>query len=291
MAASHRASKQWPLTKNEIITSYKSLGQNLVYTYSTQILPHSLKPCGKKRKETRHQSLQGSTRQWIVHSRGKTFDSRPENCSLWPFLDQIVNFCPIISRSSIAKTFTFLNEFWQTGHEQFGFQSSGVQFLDLVNIKLQPDKRPEDLFQRLMAFFEDICLMQAVVAPIIMNRLMSMKTPAWLWKAPLYFCGYTCSTQAKFWSRSRYTRLYRQRWDGGIWAYSWSPNPIVRHYIVHYGKPPLHKLHPMVCGTQTFLLRTLRRTIVLPGNYQQLEIPADSNPDKVWAWTSSRKPR
>ena len=34
MAASHSAPKQWPLTKNETITSYESWRQNFAYTLS-----------------------------------------------------------------------------------------------------------------------------------------------------------------------------------------------------------------------------------------------------------------
>ena len=39
--------------------------------------------------------------------------------------------------------------------QHYGFQSTGAHFLDLATIHLQPDERPKDLFQRLMAFFED----------------------------------------------------------------------------------------------------------------------------------------
>ena len=39
--------------------------------------------------------------------------------------------------------------------QHYGFQSTGAHFLDLASINLQPDEEPEDLFQRLMAFFED----------------------------------------------------------------------------------------------------------------------------------------
>ena len=42
--------------------------------------------------------------------------------------------------------------------QHYGFQSTGAHFLDLASIHLQPDERPEDLFQRLMAFFEDSLL-------------------------------------------------------------------------------------------------------------------------------------
>ena len=70
-------------------------------------------------------------------------------------LGQIANFCPIISRNSIIKSSTSLNDIWQKIRLHFGFQSSGSHFLDLSQIKQLPDERPEDLFQRLTAFFED----------------------------------------------------------------------------------------------------------------------------------------
>ena len=60
----------------------------------------------------------------------------------------------MISRNSIVKHST-LNDIWQKIHQHYGFQSTGAHFLDLASIHLQPDERPEDLFQRLMAFFED----------------------------------------------------------------------------------------------------------------------------------------
>ena len=70
-------------------------------------------------------------------------------------LGQIANFCPVVSRNSIVKSSTSLSDIWQKIRLHFGFQSTGAHFIDLTDIKLQPDERPEDLFQRLMAFFED----------------------------------------------------------------------------------------------------------------------------------------
>ena len=61
------------------------------------------------------------------------------------------NFCPIISRHSIIKSSTSLNDIWQKIRLHFGFQSSGSHFLDLSQIKQLPDERPEDLFQPLTA--------------------------------------------------------------------------------------------------------------------------------------------
>ena len=70
-------------------------------------------------------------------------------------LGQIANYCPVISRNTIVKNSTSLSDIWQSIRLHYGFQSSGAHFLDFSDIKLEPDERPEDLFQRLMAFVED----------------------------------------------------------------------------------------------------------------------------------------
>ena len=67
-------------------------------------------------------------------------------------LGQVANYCPIISRNTIVKTSTSLAEIWQTIRLHFGFQSSGAHF----RIRLQDDEEPEDLYQRLVAFLEDL---------------------------------------------------------------------------------------------------------------------------------------
>ena len=70
-------------------------------------------------------------------------------------LGQIANYCPIISRNSIVKNSTSLNDIWGKIRLHYGFQSTGAHFLDFSDIKLEPDERPEDLSQRLVAFVED----------------------------------------------------------------------------------------------------------------------------------------
>ena len=70
-------------------------------------------------------------------------------------LGQIANFCPIISRNTIVKNSTSVESIWQAIRLHFGFQSTGAHFIDFADIRLDPDERPEDLFQRLMAFMED----------------------------------------------------------------------------------------------------------------------------------------
>jgi len=74
-------------------------------------------------------------------------------------LGQIANFCPVISRNTITKNSTSIESIWQAIRAHYGFQSTGAHFLDLINIALKPDERPEDLFQRLMAFVEDSLLL------------------------------------------------------------------------------------------------------------------------------------
>ena len=68
----------------------------------------------------------------------------------------MANDCPIISRNTIVKNSTSLAEIWQTIRLHFGFQSSGANFLDFNDIRLQDDEEPEDLYQRLVAFLEDL---------------------------------------------------------------------------------------------------------------------------------------
>ena len=70
-------------------------------------------------------------------------------------LRQIANYCPVISRNTIVKNSTSLATIWQTTRLHYGFQSTGSHFIDFVDIHLQPDERPEDPHQRLIAFGED----------------------------------------------------------------------------------------------------------------------------------------
>ena len=56
------------------------------------------------------------------------------------------------------KNSTSLEYIWQTIRQHFAFQATGAQFIDLSDIHLAADERPEDLYQRLMAFVEDSLL-------------------------------------------------------------------------------------------------------------------------------------
>ena len=154
MAASPRAPKQWQLTKIETITSYESWRQNLIYVLS---LDKNFVPFldATWQKQTAANPRRGLTDDGAAVPEAKRLTAAQKNAHLDLLLGQIANFCPVISRNSIVKHSTSLNDIWQKIRQHYGFQSTGAHFLDLATIHLQPDERPEDLFQRLMAFFED----------------------------------------------------------------------------------------------------------------------------------------
>ena len=60
-------------------------------------------------------------------------------------LGQIANYSTIISR----------NDIWSKIREHYGFQTTGSRFLDLYTIELRVGERYEDLFQRILSFFDD----------------------------------------------------------------------------------------------------------------------------------------
>ena len=67
----------------------------------------------------------------------------------------IANYCCVIYRNSIIKQSVSLDDIWRKILQHYGFQSTGSHFLELANITLLPNERHVDLYQRIMAFFED----------------------------------------------------------------------------------------------------------------------------------------
>lgn len=51
-----------------------------------------------------------------------------------------------------------MGDIWHAVRLHFGFQTTGAHFIDFDEIHLNPDERPEDLYQQLMAFLEDSLL-------------------------------------------------------------------------------------------------------------------------------------
>ena len=151
-----RAPKQWQLTKNETITSFENWKQNLIYTLS---LDNNFAPFLEDgtswQKKTATNPTRGFTNDAAPIAERDRKTAAQKNAQLELMLGQIANYCSVISRNSIIKGCTSLNDIWQKIRQHYGFQSTGSHFLDLASIKLDTDERPEDLFQRLMAFFED----------------------------------------------------------------------------------------------------------------------------------------
>ena len=70
-------------------------------------------------------------------------------------LGQIANYATVISRNTIVEGSFSLNHIWSKIREHYGFQSTGSRFIDLTQIRIQSDEKPEDLYQRLVSFFDD----------------------------------------------------------------------------------------------------------------------------------------
>ena len=135
-----------------------------MYCPWTQILPSFWKTvsCGftwrKKSQGIAHRGL-ADDGEAVPEADRRTAAQKAASLEL--MLGQLANFCPVISRNRIIKASTALSDIWQAIRLHFGFQSTGGYFLDIANIKLEPNERPEDLFQRITAAVEDNLLTTA----------------------------------------------------------------------------------------------------------------------------------
>lgn len=151
-----RAPKQWLLTKTETLTSFESWKSNLLYVLS---LDHNfsefLTPNFTWQKKNPTDPFRGLSDEATSEEKkvGKTKAQKLVHLEL--FLGHIANYCPIIARNTIINKSTSLNTIWQSIRQHFGLQSSGSNLLNLMSIKLESDEKPEDLYQRLMAFIDD----------------------------------------------------------------------------------------------------------------------------------------
>ena len=161
MDSTHRAPKQWCLSKIETITSFENWRQNLIYTLSfdSNFAPFLAEDAtwGKK---TRAQPLRVFTDDGEAVAQNSRQTAQQKVNFLEPMLGQIANYCPIISRNTLVKNSTSIQSIWNTIREHFGFQVTGAHFFDFANLRLEADERPEDLYQILVAFVED-CLLRA----------------------------------------------------------------------------------------------------------------------------------
>ena len=156
MAAAIRAPKQWSLTREETITTFESWRQNLKYVLSLDAnFAVFLQDDTEWEKKTRAAPLRGlqNDGELVPVAQRRTAEQKVIHLEL--MLGQIANFCPVISRNTIVRNSTSLDNVWQSIRAHFGFQTTGAHFIDFADFKLKPGEKPEDLYQRIVAFVED----------------------------------------------------------------------------------------------------------------------------------------
>ena len=157
-SSSTRAPKQWPLTKSETINSFNNWKENLIYTLS---LDKNFSPFvkegvtwGVKSTASPHRGFTDDTAEAVPNQADRK--TKEDKCtSVDLMLGQIANYATVISRTQITQRSTSLGDIWNKIREHYGFQCTGSRFLDLASIKLDAGERAEDLYQRLLSFFED----------------------------------------------------------------------------------------------------------------------------------------
>lgn len=154
-----RAPKQWCLTKTESVNSYENWRQNLIYTLSLDVnfAPFLISGINWTKKSTAN-GTRGQTDDGEDIPAGSRHTAIQKVTILNLMLGQIANYCPVISRNTIVKSSTSLASIWQAIRSHYGFQATGAHFIDFADIKHEVDERPEDLYQRLVAFMEDSML-------------------------------------------------------------------------------------------------------------------------------------
>ena len=93
-------------------------------------------------KQTAANPRRGLIADGTAVSEAQRLTASQKNAHLDLLLGQIANFCPVNSRNFIVKHSTCLNDMWQKICQHYGFQSTGVHFLDLASktLHLQPDE-------------------------------------------------------------------------------------------------------------------------------------------------------
>ena len=154
MASSSKAPKQWTLSKTETLNSFNNWKENLVYTLSldTNFAPF-LKDDAKWTKTSTTDPNRGLVDDPTGQADRKTKEQKVVQLNM--MLGQIANFATVISRNQIVKNSTSLGNIWSKIREHFGFHTTGSRFLDLTSIQLGMGDRSEDLYQKLLTFFDD----------------------------------------------------------------------------------------------------------------------------------------
>ena len=160
--AGSRARKPWDLSDNETLTSFQNWQSIVTYNLSldrnwAQFLPPEgiHKTWNKVSAAHPNRGLVGDGQLVAANDR---LSATQKNAQLELMLGYISGYASVVSRNTIVKHSTCLNDIWQKLREYYNFASTGAQFLDLSSIKLNPDEKHERLFQRISSFFDDSLL-------------------------------------------------------------------------------------------------------------------------------------
>ena len=148
MTSTHRALKLWCLKEDESFTGFQTWKSNLIYNLKQD---PSFAPFLKK--DVKWTKLKTNRLRGLIATETKSAEDRAED--LEAMLGCIANFCTVIARNTIINDSKCLDDIWQKIRLHYGFHTSGANFLDFVNIKLQPGERNETLYQRMSAFIND----------------------------------------------------------------------------------------------------------------------------------------
>ena len=138
-----RAPKEWQLTRNETLNSFTNWKENLlVYTLS---LDPAFSPFLVDGYSWQKKTATNPTRGFTDDPQSVPADARQtvvqKNAKLELMLGQIANFATTISRNTIVKNATSLNDIWLKIREHYWFQTNDSRFLDLFQIQLNPGER------------------------------------------------------------------------------------------------------------------------------------------------------
>ena len=148
------APKQRHLEKVETLNSFNAWKDNLIYILSlnANFTPYLAEGAAWQTDAVANRGYADDGNDVAQNAR---VTAAQKAARLKLMLGQIANYATVISRNQIIERSTSLGFIWSKLREHYGFQQTGSRFLSLSAIKLQTSERPEDLFQRLVAFFDD----------------------------------------------------------------------------------------------------------------------------------------
>ena len=155
MASSYKAPKQWVLQSDASVTQFESWMNNIIFTLTLDpINTQFLKDNATWLKKTKANPNRGFTDDGEGIAEAKRLTAVQKVAALELMLGQIANYAPI-NRGTIVKNSTSLKSIWKALRQHLGFQANGARVLDLADMSLNPGQRPEELYQRLLAFMDD----------------------------------------------------------------------------------------------------------------------------------------